>query len=265
MDKLKILVQSVEHPTKDDDHSYYSLTSVDGYALLGAAKYLLGLDYSKEKNYVFNGDVFGLRAAYQIKHETFPPNTTYLYSSWVVNFFAKCLGKDYEKKVVSSINTLPVFSDTFANGAVSYCSPKCNYIVPNVQAMAVNLHEKGAKCLRYLQDTEVSGNWRYARLKEKTFLPVMEDIPHLAFMIVALDSVEEAADMVSRMRLNLDRMYSNNVNRGRINNTDALFSMATKDGSLKKRALKNAQLTLADDKENFRARCWCAYALALNL
>jgi len=256
---LKARVQAIYFPTVQD---YYQLTSADGYALLGAAKFLLGLEYQKEEEIVFNGDVLGLRDSYAIQGEKFDRDTEYIYTCWVSSIFAELIDKKKLQEIKQKVGCFSIYSRGISTNAISYTLPDCNYIVPNVQAMAVGLHYAGFKCLKWLEKNIYEDNWRYGFKNENHFINRTEDIPHLGFICMALNGKEAAKKVIQTAEVTMNKMYESNVCKSQIGNLDAVFSLATSNEKLKKIALMKTHKVLCDEGENFRARCWAAYALA---
>lgn len=256
---LRARIEAVSYPTAQD---YYQLTSADGYALLGAAKFLLGLDYQKEYDTVFNGDVYGLRDSYAIQGEKFDKSTEYIYTCWVVSIFAELIDIEKLQNIKKRVGLFSIYTRGISADAVSYTSPDCNYIVPNVQAMAVGLHFEGYKCLKWLQKNIYEGNWRYGFRDQDHFINTSEDIPHLGFICMALRENDSAKVVVQTAEATMNKAYKLNKRSSRISNLDAVFSLATSNKEMKKIALSEAYKIVCDEKENFRAKCWSAYALS---
>lgn len=256
---LRDKICSIKFPTVQD---YYQITSADGYALLGAAKSLLNIDFQNEYKIVFNGEVYGLRDSYGIQGEQFDENTEYIYTCWVASIFAELVDVEKLQDIKERVSRFPIYARGIAMNAVSYTLPDCNYIVPNVQAMAVRLHYDGRKCLKWLHKNIYDSNWRYGFRGEDHFINRSEDIPHLGFICIALRSNESAKTVVQTAEATMNKAYKSSERSSKISNLDAVFSLATRNEKLRKNALSEAYKVLCNEDENFRARCWAAYALA---
>ena len=252
-------ISEIGFPEKQD---YYQVTSVDGYALLGAAKALLGMDCLAEAGIVFNGEAIGLRDSYAIQGQHFDGYTEYLYSCWVASIFAELYDRKYLQQIKDIVGKFTLYTDGIAYNAISYTYPDCNYIVPNVQAMAYDLHYAGYRCLKWLEKNIHEGNWRYGFRQENHFIERKEDIPHLGFICLALRNKPLAKRVIDTAEATMNKLYESGNDKSRISNLHPVFALATSKQSLKIKALGKTVDILCNESENFRARCWAAYSLA---
>jgi len=260
-------VTDISYPQSDD---YYEKSSADGYAFLGAAKELLDLDSRQEEKEVWNGKPYGLRKPYTIKGTVFSADTQYLYTGWSCALFGVLLDrKDNQgrvNRIKDSLSSLPVFEDGYAKQAISYCSPKCQYIVPNVQAMAVQLGVNKENSLNWLFRRFRKGNWKYHLRGTNKYHP-QEDGFHLAMMWFALrglDLDKKYDVMREGLQSNLVSMIANNYPKHHINWQHGFLALSCEQVTpLRDKCIKLAFETVQDKNSNFRAKCLNAFALAV--
>lgn len=270
---VKRLINGISFPKTN---AYYENDSADGFAFLGAARQMVGLDSEEcrveltKRNYTLNAErKIGATGASVHK------NTQYVYTLWsCMELFS--LLKDEER-----INFLCDTVDKigrYENGMVRYCTTEIRYVVPNVTSAAALMfsikgeHDKATELIDVLEKNQCeNGNWRYEIIDEITNVHTphkCEDSYHLAMMIYHLRGVARLSNlnanrMIDRGLSCLVEMNEKSLSPGSVGWGIPMLYLAVdgKNPELSKRAYYE---TIKDSisHPNFRTRALSAFCIA---
>lgn len=271
---IKSQVRDVKLPATN---VYYEKDSIDGYAFLGIARALMGLDTSEVES-IMNEKVYGLNAPYNIQGTPLPPDTIYAYSCYPCYEFYNL--KNNKTRTTDIIQWLTkrigVYKDV---GMMRYCNHETGYLVPNVTPLTALMYLKhGGDDLRgkaknlmltMAKRQEKNGNWRYYLNGEPGR---QEDSMHVGMILCGLRGVKELMPMpeldstISKAVAGLYEMNRGMLQTGTVGWNPPFVAVAThglrayKD--LYDRAyIKTKKQTIHNS--NFRVRAISAWALAL--
>lgn len=132
---LKTMVGSVPYPYAN---KYFESDSADGFAFLGCARQVLGLDtdYCRE---AIEKRSFTLNARQRIKATNIvaPATNRYVYTLWPCVEFLHARG---EHETVGKLMDIVEDIGVYGNGMVRYCSHEIDYVVPNVTSACAMLY-----------------------------------------------------------------------------------------------------------------------------
>ena len=262
---LREVIDGVVMPTKGAP--YYSYTSVDGYAWLGTAKAILGMTYKKEMEVVCEGGSLGLRAPTKILHKSLSTDATYVYSCWPVWEFAQAAQSDeLKQRVGAELSLISLYEGSgIEAGAIEYVSEGCDYLVPNVQALAaLMLPQHRTSLLKWLeQNQNAAGNWHYGIISEQK-KERKEDVFHLAFIAYALRQLRACESTLNKVLGCIYRETRTTIPGGTIGwgPPMVLRAVCGLQDELEQRAVTASGRLLLDKDANFRARAYAAWALA---
>lgn len=266
---IKSKVEGVKLP---QTNVYYERDSIDGYAFLGWARQLMGMDTSEVEE-IMEEKAYGLNAKYTIRGTELPPDAIYAYSCYPTYEFYRAIGRrDRVDNIIYWLDKIGPYD----NGMMKYCNTETNYIVPNVTpltALVYLKHGQPEKCTELMKalsgQQEKDGNWRY---NIKGTLAGTEDSMHLAMMVCALREIQElnpdmdTGDMVQKAVNRLEGMNKAILQTGTVGWNPPFLAVALRGISefkdLYDRAYKKTY-THTISNTNFRVRAISAWALAL--
>lgn len=203
--KLSKLVQNIAYP-KIDTEKYFEWHSADGFAFLGAAKAILGLDFQQElvemrtRNYCLNYENY-------VGGKLINANSQYIYTLWACSEFLRAAidAEKYHKRIHLENELKRLFEKVRQIGIYPtfrmhrYCDQECNLIVPNATSAASliaifnNNIEYSALLLFGLYDNQQPNhNWDYIKITDEmeTIQKIkQEDCYHLAMIIYHLQEI----------------------------------------------------------------------------
>ena len=270
---IERLIASVSLP---NTNSYYENESADGFAFLGAAREIVGLNSEEcymeviKRNYTLNA-----KRTIAPTGAIVDENTQYVYTLWsCIELFS--LLKD-EKKNNLLCKTVDEIGK-YENGMMRYCTTEIRYLVPNVTSAAAYIYsingeyDKAAELIEVLEKEQCrNGNWQYKILDKQTNKPSShkyEDSHHLAMMIYHLREVARLVNIktdqiVNKALLHLAGMNKIRLQAGTIGWGIPWLYLATNgiDLGLSKRAYDET-ISKSILNPNFRTRGVAAFCLA---
>jgi len=270
---LKKNIQEITFPTTNQ---YYENDSADGFAFLGAARLMVGLDADKcysemeKRNYTLNANKIVTRP-----NERVYKNTQYVYTLWAC---IEMLSRLKEKEINFLIERVNQIGQ-YENGMMRYCTTEIRYMVPNVTSAAALIYsingesQKASKLIQILEkNQDQDGNWQYEIRDKKTGKFInggrKEDSYHVAMMIYHLKEVArltglDTSFMVKKSLKCLHKMNKKNLQLGSVGWGIPMLALATHDldSELHKKAL-NETLNKSIKHPNFRTRSIAAFCLA---
>lgn len=263
-------VRAVKYPEKND---YYSLSSADGFAFLGAAKACLGV-FPEELHQVVKRR-YRLNAPNRIRNQLVPADAYYTYTLWPC---AELFIASGERSLLEDLINILGRMGYYRNGLYAYCNVPIDYVVPNATPCAAWLYcsvwmvGTAMNLLVPFLDRQMDGNWEYTNENE-TEVFAREDSAHLSFIVYLLkevapffagnplqkrleEAVNDSLDVLLDMNRKEIQMGSCGWGPG--------FLMAARhyDEELRERAFEAAWAVLKDEKANFRARAVSAWAFS---
>jgi hypothetical protein len=186
------LIQNIQYPANNDMHEQ---TAADGYAYLGAAKALLGLDYFFEKDKIL--ERLGTVVEDRIHYGTVvPAGDKRVYQTYACFIFAKITRNLALKgEIIRILDSIGAYS----NGMMRYCQAEINLVVPNITALSSTIYnlcgrEKDSfSLLNVLSDTIKDYGWDYIDTRTNAVVR-KEDAYHLALMLWALSMTHFSSD-----------------------------------------------------------------------
>jgi len=220
----KMLIEKVkrmQYPV-EQGQQYFEYSSADGFAFLGAAKAMLGLDYGyelqamQERNYGLNDKSFV--GAVEVSKDNQYVYTIwvcleFLHSAWRMAQSAKqndlCIELNEKIEMLAArVQAIGIYDDV---GMQRYCTEEVNLIVPNVTSAAALIYvwlgweDQARELITILgKHQKPSGNWEYlARDKQGAWkITREEDCYHVAMMVYHLSQLDKLGirtwDMMSR-------------------------------------------------------------------
>lgn len=264
---IREVIEEIKLPSKGAP--YYSYTSVDGYAWLATAKAMLGLDYSAELKIIMKEEALGLRAPHTMLAvgKRYTSNATYTYSCWPVWELAQVTQLDELIRFVETeLSCISIYEGGgIEAGAIEYVSEGCDYLVPNIQALAaLMLPQHRTSLLEWLtQNQNDDGNWYY-RIISTQEKKSKEDVFHLAFITYALRQLEYRGSTLDKVLRYIYKETLTAIPAGSIGwgPPMVLRAICGLQDELEQRAITASERLLQDKDANFRARAFAAWALA---
>ena len=265
--QLATLVQGVQLPQTNVKHER---NSADGYAFLGAARYLLGLETGELAQEVLNRR-FRLGGEQEINGVAMSADADYTYLLWACFEFFSLLGR---KAVLSDIQSRITQIGCYPDGLVRYSNEECHYVVPNVTACAAKVYDAmgldnhtGVLLERFLP-LQVEGNWHYYR-DDGTDLGFGEEPAHLAlivFLLRGLAKHDYGEALPKAVGFSVETLCKKNWRRIRMGtiNWGPAFLLLAVVGLEKKLAKRAYQAVISNgvNAPNFRARALSLWTLA---
>jgi hypothetical protein len=268
-EKTKVAVEKIRFPKTNVK---FELDSADGFAFLGCARKMMGLEYNDCYLEVAKRN-FTLNAKNHIRGVPIPKEDFYTYTLWACSeFLHEIDDRRTFKKIVKKINTI----GQYPNGMFRYCNTETSYIVPNVTSAAALVYcldgqySKTKELVDLLRKTQKNGNWFYYEInKGYRKLKIKEDSMHLAMMIYHLREINRLSklntmDIVHKALLYLYEENKDKLEGGRkIEWGIPFIALASKgiEHKLYRRAfLETSRRSI--NHENFRTRAISAWALS---
>jgi len=265
---LMAMVGAVPYPCAN---RYFEADSADGFAFLGCARQVLGMDtgYCRE---AIGKRAFTLNAEQRIRATNIvvPATNRYVYTIWPCVEFLHAMG---EHETVGELMDVVEGIGTYENGMVRYCSHEIDYVVPNVTSACAMLYaisgraDRAAPLVDILRSRQIDGNWRYEIYS--TGMPCgMEDSYHLAMMIYHLRQVQaisgiRTSDLIEESMPRLQELNSASLQPGSIGWGIPMVYIASigLDDRLSRKALHALMGMNGLRHHNFRVRAIAAWAL----
>jgi len=266
-EQIQTLVESVKYP---ETNKYYENDSADGFAFLGAAKALLGLDPQQEILEIIHRN-YSLNSPLKIRKIKMTAHNLYVYTFWTcMELFRQFPEHDRTRAfIMSQVERI----GTYENGMMRYCLEEAHYLVPNVTSAAalmkviVEKYDDAIDLLFLMRKRQRDGNWKYYEM-QKNIITKREDSYHLAMIMYHLREIQRVSkiatdDIVAKA---LERLRIQNIKKiqgGSVGWGIPMLYLATRglDDKLTKRSLQ-ILLDKSIHNKNFRVRALTAWALA---
>jgi len=273
---LKENIKNITFPS--GTNNYYENDSADGFAFLGAARLIVGLDADKcyeeikKRNYTLNVDKIIARPNRKVFKDT-----QYVYTLWAcIEMLSRLEGQgETINFLIDRVNQI----GQYENGMMRYCTTEINYIVPNVSSAAALIYSinqevpKANRLLTILKENQLGyGNWEYKIRGKKTqnFVSagICEDSYHLAMMVYHLKEITrltglDTSSITKRSLQRLREINEKKLDAGSVGWGIPMLALAAHglDSELYERAL-NETLSKSIKHTNFRTRSIAAFCLA---
>jgi len=268
---IQELIQSVALPTTN---VYFENDSADGFAFLGAAKALLGLNAELLCGMVRDRK-YRLNAARKVKKTKVkvPEDNVYVYTLWAsYELFAAVQSQEDLVKIRDMLKTIGFYP----NGLIKYCTTEIHYGVPNAASAAALLFayygdlDLVSDLVGWLRDAQKNGNWHYQNMKSGKVLPP-EDPYHVAMIAYQLRELQrlhgiKTDDIVEHSIADLSQTNKREIDGGSIGWGVPMIYLATIGlaPKLSRRAFRETTKS-SIVHSNFRTRAIAAWALAKGL